>query len=352
MKGIIIANAAATSQRFEALDTLRGLAALTVAVWHFRPDGVTFNGFLAVDFFLILSGFVLTHAYFNRDSFSFSRFAWLRWARMYPLHLITLIVMVPIDRYTAGGIDREALLLHTFMIHEIGFGPGYMPFNTPSWTISVEFWINIGVGLLVMWLAPRARLVALAVVMAFFFAILFTQASWLNLSTGKLWPGLQSGLVRCAGEFILGIFVYKLYQRYPKTWLPYGGVLALIAFAIAMTTPWLVGRTQFLVLPVFAGIVFLFAQQRGAVNDLLAHGKYLGKISFSVYMVHWPVFKISKTLYEAVYGQPLETNWAIIAGLLAITVALAHVVCHRIELPTYHFLRDLWRPKKVTADQD
>lgn len=336
---------ATSAIRFEALDTLRGLAALAVAAWHFRPEGVRFNGFLAVDFFLILSGFVLTHAYFGRGTFSFPRFAWLRWARMYPLHLATLIAMVIVERYASGGIDRSALSLHLLMIHDIGLGPGYATFNTPSWTISVEFWINIGVGLIVMWFAPRARLVVLAVIMTIFLVILVSQASWLNLSTGYLLPGFSAGLVRCAGEFILGIFVYKLYQRFPTVWMPFGGVAALTIFAIALTTPWLVGRMQFLILPVFAGIVYLFAQQRGAVHNTLVHGRYLGKISFSLYMVHWPVFVLARSLHQAVFDAPLEINFVKVAGLIALVIAVAHIVCHMIELPVYHVLRDLGRRK-------
>nr|WP_070960255.1 acyltransferase [Hyphomonas sp. Mor2] len=339
----------APQQRFEALDTLRGIAALTVAVWHFRPEGLHFNGFLAVDFFLILSGFVLTHAYFNREDFSLGRFAWLRWARMYPLHLATLAMMVALDLYTTGEIDRGALILHGLMIHEIGLGPGYLPFNTPSWTISVEFWINIGIAALVVWLAPKARMSVLVLLMVFCFAIVATQAGSLDLSTGMLWPGLKAGLVRCTGEFILGIFIYKLYQRHPSAWLPFGGGLALLVFILALATPWLAGQMQFVMVPVFAGIVYLFAQQRGSVNDWLAKGRYLGKISFSVYMVHWPVLMYARTLHEAVFDQPMEMSWAVIAGLLALTIGLAHLVCHWVELPIYHFLRDLGRRKNAPA---
>ena len=240
---------------------------MIVAVWHFRPEGVEFTGFLAVDFFLILSGFVLTHAYFNRESFSLPRFIWLRWVRMYPLHLITLIFAVIIHHYMDGGIDRNALFLHLFMVHEIGFGPGYATFNGPSWTISVEFWINVMVAVVVATLVSRARLIALAIIMMFFFSILFTQADWLNITSGKLYPGLNAGFVRCAGEFVLGIFVYKLYERFPSIWVPYAGVAAIVSFAIFLSTPILKGQMQFLALPVFATIVKIQARMARSARE-------------------------------------------------------------------------------------
>ena len=86
------------ARRFAALDSLRGLCALAVVLFHFRTDGVLTNlapirrGWMFVDFFFVLSGFVLAHAYFGRIGRQVAplRFLGLRLGRIYPLHAAVL----------------------------------------------------------------------------------------------------------------------------------------------------------------------------------------------------------------------------------------------------------------------
>lgn len=99
-----------------ALTSLRGLAALTVLIFHVIPD---FRGYLAVDLFFLLSGFVLTHVYrqivLTRQSYF--KFLKARLARIYPVHLVILIVLLPMldtrPDLSSGGLLSSLLLMQS-----------------------------------------------------------------------------------------------------------------------------------------------------------------------------------------------------------------------------------------------
>ena len=124
------------SQRTEisALTSLRGVAALTVLIFHVIPG---FRGYLAVDLFFLLSGFVLTHVYHEieltwQSYFSFSK---ARLARIYPVHLMMLVVLLPMldtrPDFSSGGLLSSLLFMQSPW-HSICW-------NYASWSISAEW---------------------------------------------------------------------------------------------------------------------------------------------------------------------------------------------------------------------
>ena len=132
-------------KRFFALDSLRGICAIMVAIYHFSTisylAAVPFikNGFLFVDFFFVLSGFVIASSYGDRlrSGFSISRFMFLRFSRLFPLHVFVLCLYLPIATiggYSASDFWVTALLLQAFSSGQLG------NWNPPSWSISAEVW--------------------------------------------------------------------------------------------------------------------------------------------------------------------------------------------------------------------
>jgi peptidoglycan/LPS O-acetylase OafA/YrhL len=124
------------SQRTEisALTSLRGVAALTVLIFHVVPD---FRGYLAVDLFFLLSGFVLTHVYrgFELTRQSYFNFLKARLARIYPVHLMILVVLLPMlntrPDFSSGGLLSSLFLMQSPW-HSISW-------NYASWSISAEW---------------------------------------------------------------------------------------------------------------------------------------------------------------------------------------------------------------------
>ena len=152
------------TQRFLILDGLRLVFALVVVVAHIAGPVRIARAYLAVDFFFILSGFVLTWAYWERahEPGILRTFAIDRIARLYPLHIATFAIMVVLflwSLHSAGnmapvcdsgffvGILYNLLMLQAFepaaeFAKALGLGQPYT-WNGPAWSIAVEFWGNL-----------------------------------------------------------------------------------------------------------------------------------------------------------------------------------------------------------------
>ena len=160
-----------TKQKIEVLESLRGIAATCVALYHFPASNyitdIAFikNSDLMVDLFFVISGFVIALNYSDKiiDRQSLIAFQKRRFWRLYPLHFATLMVFIGFEliRFLAAmfapsiqasrafeNSDPFHLLLHTLLLH--GVGTEKLTFNYPSWSISSEFIIYFIFGLLLL----------------------------------------------------------------------------------------------------------------------------------------------------------------------------------------------------------
>src|SRR5258708_1350832 len=151
--------------RFEVLDSWRGLSATLVALFHlqsyshFYELSLLRHSYLFVDFFFVLSGFVITANYRARllSGFSFWHFMFLRFGRLYPLHFATLAALVVLEvvRYRFDGLfggepgtkfsgphSIEAIVTNVFLVQGLGVHD-MLTWNQPSWSISTEFYTYV-----------------------------------------------------------------------------------------------------------------------------------------------------------------------------------------------------------------
>src|SRR5258708_1351521 len=165
----------ATHKYLSNLTPLRGIAAIWVVVFHFQVLVVQFilpaqtlivaKGYLMVDLFFIMSGFIICHVYHQsfQDGFAsgnFRKFIVARFARIYPLHLFTLVLLIifvgatkswnPID-------DPKAIPANIFLIHALGIHKVFT-WNVPSWSISAEWWAYMIFPLLIIFIYRKKRL--------------------------------------------------------------------------------------------------------------------------------------------------------------------------------------------------
>ena len=156
--------------RIYLLDIARGIAALAVAIFHYKlfySYNISLNGYsienqpfyniikiiyeygwIAVQFFFLLSGFIFFKLYLEKVSerkISLNKFVILRVSRLYPLHFLTLFFVFIIymtlnfnNFYNPINVNLKHLILNLLLIHEWGF-KSYASFNEPSWSISIEF---------------------------------------------------------------------------------------------------------------------------------------------------------------------------------------------------------------------
>jgi peptidoglycan/LPS O-acetylase OafA/YrhL len=322
---------------FRVLDSWRGVAAVLVAIFHLNVLSAIYsldfirNAYLFVDFFFVLSGFVITHGYGGRvrTPKDLGSFALRRLGRLWPLHATVLLALVIVESARAFSAARGASFynppftgttsLHSILTH-IGFAQsfgieGQLTWNPPSWSISAEFWTYLIFGSVLLlgttWL--RHIRFATEILIA---AFLIGSVSILVLFARQ---GIDAtydlGLVRCVYGFVVGHLTYRLWQatshaRFGTKRLEVGSLI-LVAGYISCA-----GHTaiSFCAPLVFALVVFVFAFESGPISNLMLNkgNAWLGRISYSIYM--WQAFIIFNfvdrpvSMLEKVTGQAFTTT--------------------------------------------
>ena len=344
---------------FRALDAWRGLAAFGVAVYHAEP---AWAGYAMVDFFLVLSGFVLSHAYlYSPRPTSRADFLVHRIARLYPLHLFALAVYIVVLYVTRRGSlphypdgNVATLLQNLLLVHNVGLNPLALYWNFPSWSISVEFWVSVLFCLLVTRRTPSWLLLATSVAG---FGILWHETGHLDVNHGNYFGWLNSGLLRGWAAFVLGIVVYRAWlatrdDARVRAWAAgLEPVLLLLALVHLFVPPSLQTLRDFAGPPLFVALVYVYAFDAGPVSRLLWRLQWLGTISYSVYLnqiaVHVAVDSAGHRL-----GLAMPVTVAI---YLVAVLAWSAVTYRWVELPGRRWVRARWqarrgaRPPSATA---
>ncbi len=319
---------------FAALHGLRGVMALWVVSFHVSPSPigpvkVAAYGYLAVDVFFLLSGFVLIHAHgaeFRRLGWPAARrFLLLRWWRTYPLYAVSLVLSVAAYVALRSALPGAWDFLASAALLERWAVPG-MNMNGPAWSLGVE-WLGYLAFPAVAWLCMRlpARL-ALPLAGA---AALGEVAALLALS-GKLDMAIgPPAVARMAGGFLAGCI---LARRALPAARPGRGHDAALALVVVLAAGTLLLVPDVWCLPLLVTSVALAAQPGPATAALLSAPlpMYLGRISFALYLCHWPILKMVQA------WQPTDMRGAGPAGTvltLAASLAMAHVLCRTVEEP-------------------
>ena len=291
---MVEAPATGAPQRFIALDSLRGIAALFIIFYHMGPFGLVASwppfrsGWMMVDFFFVLSGFVIAMSYGARLAQGYRRGAFLlvRLGRVFPLHLavvagFTLLefaVFRPVLGEAHGLWEwvRGALLLDAFAT---GAGNFYAPV---SWAVGVEVVLYTLAALLF----GRGVLGTAA-------AVLLAAAGAWGMATHFKVFGFGFLLQRGLFDFAIGVLAWRLHQRLSS--IEVSAVLLTLAeialIGLLLWLLWLPGKDGswvILAAPLFAVMVLVFARDRGLLSRAL-HAKpllWLGQLSFALFMVH------------------------------------------------------------------
>ena len=339
-----------SKKRFYALDAFRGLAALMVALFHFKlgnsitESALVTQAWLFVDFFFVLSGFVIAHAYYYERSVKPAAFVRARIARLYPLYLYALLVMLAFEtlKYILHQMgysiftnppfaenDAKGFLLNIALLNSFNFDP-LLTWNTPGWSISAELWVNILCALLLaLPLFPgRFIMVAVAASMGGLVALL-ALGKGLDLT-------FDYGWLRCLAGFGLGMIAYALHRRS----LPLGRVAAGLEIpALAVMLAVVVYYAQlWAYLPpfIFAAGIYLFAQEKGMISRLLRAAPFqmLGAISYAVYLNHVIVAIIMEKAVKLAFPALSETlSLAATAAYLGLVILYSYLTHRYIEVP-------------------
>lgn len=288
-------------ERFYALDGLRGVCALAVVVFHMDwLDSVTgldfFRGsFLFVEFFFVLSGFVLAHRFQVKGASSFSHFMKARFFRLYPLHIamFALIVLyqfmhmsvnsvyglnLGIEPFTAKYAFDE-IIPHLLLIQSWSSNFNSVSFNGSSWSISIEFYMYAMLFFSIVTFRSHQVLSWIAVSLMTF-GCLVTKSDF-----------IPSEVLRGLSCFFGGAVFYTVYLRVSKASLSY----KLATFLELVLLVVIIAAIQFkhdyrsiLVSVLFVLAVLLLAFEGGFFSKLLMKKSMqtLGVLSYSVYLTH------------------------------------------------------------------
>ena len=320
----------------KSLTAFRFFAAFWVFLFHLRSridhDDTWFwavidNGARGVDFFFILSGFVIFHVYEPQivaGRFSFWRYMIKRFARIYPLHLAVLCIFLLLA--VAGGNEVHNLIPSIFLLHAWGITEGLV-LNRPSWTLSAEMFAYLVFGVLVMRRPATWMLVVACIVTAVavhFVALKAGKTAFLHMT----W---DYGSLRIIPLFILGMLLRRLCPAVPKPIAAGMGVLGLVGLLWTAGA----GMMGYEILVPFMMLIVAGARLSDQ-SGLPTNTKpmvYLGEISYSIYLIHILVIQIFLDYLPAL-GVPV-TPWPVIGLALIAGSALTY---HLIEVPARRWI--------------
>jgi peptidoglycan/LPS O-acetylase OafA/YrhL len=362
------------------LTPLRGIAALWVVFYHFSAEylpqlntkdfsHIIPKGYLAVDLFFLLSGFVLAHVYgagleYGRQC-RFLPFIRARLARVYPLHLFVLVVFVSLTLATGlllhqsgrnyepipltGERSLVALLANLFMLQ--GVHAGGLSWNYPAWSISTEFMAYLAFPLLLpmVWRAGRRLRVGLAVA-------LLGALGGFSYATGDYfnqWDGAMA-MLRCLDEFLMGCVTYVSFGRdaerfLASDWIAFA-TLGLLVLLLQSDGPDIAAVLLFA--PLIVATVAndgLYAQMLNA-RPLI----WLGEISYSLYLVQDPV-RYATTQFLAAAGLhhrsqlSLPASAALCAAMLIVCLVVSTLTYRLVEQPARRCMKQGLRLRRIPS---
>ncbi len=345
-----------TKQHFEILDGLRGIAAIAVLIFHFMEiatpdyhDNFIAHSYLAVDFFFCLSGFVIAYAYDNKmDSIGFISFLKLRLIRLHPLVIIGSIIGLlgflydPFsDLYKEFSLIQIALMFasSSLLIPYPAVPERYFNLfhlNPPTWSLFWEYIANISYALF-LYKFRNKILWCLTGIAALALCYEAYRSNYLGVGWGA--DNIRGGGIRISYSFLVGMLVYR------SNWViknRLGFILLGSLLAITFFIPFSV-KINWVLDPFIVIFYFPFLIVLGVGVNVPSSSnnicKFLGDISYPLYMIHYPFIWIFMSYVEQ--SHPTWSQLRIIVLLAVITIIIfAYFVFRVLDLPIRTYLKN------------
>lgn len=362
------------------LTPLRGFAAMAVVLFHFNEILVLFvtqeqtmllrKCYLMVDLFFIMSGFIMLHVYGASFTNSIQKntfwaFIKARFARLYPLHVFTLVASVvlfytvsnatdPISSriFNPNAIVTNLLMLHACGIHDI------FTWNVPAWSISAEWWAYMLFPFLALLLAKNKRLgtIIIGVMVVILYCAIVYFLPRINPFVPTI-PNLNHdldvtydyGYLRGIAGFMMGMLTYVAYSKEKIVHLFTGDTIALVTILVLLVSMHF-GWNDLVYIPLFVFLVLCFSSNEGKLALLCAQKplQYLGDISYSIYMVHGLMLFFAGDFYLKLVGITFKEGEMrqipFLSGLwssllfLGLVIGISSITYYGIEKPCRKWL--------------
>lgn len=364
---------------YHILDGLRGVAALLVVVFHLlEPHAggdhaklIINHGYLAVDFFFMLSGYVIGYAYDDRwDCMTIKDFLKRRIVRLHPLviwgTLFGTLTFYLQASPTCFPLVAETPIWKLLLVMLLGFTMlplpipwdirGWIemhPLNGPAWTLYFEYIGNLLYALFFRRLGMKA--LALLVVAAG----CMTTHYLLTCPSGDIIGGWALnlheqyvGFMRLLFPFLCGLLLSRLGWRIPVKRGAFWLCALLLCGLLAMPrvgspeAPWMNGLYELFVITCCFPIIVLMGAS-GTINGKhsTAICNFMGDISYPIYITHFP-FVLMYTAWVANTSASLAEGLPYIAGAVVAAVSLAYLSFRLYDLPVRRWLTEHWLKRK------
>jgi peptidoglycan/LPS O-acetylase OafA/YrhL len=322
--------------RFAVLDSLRGVCALAVVLFHVEVIGQIYAGhlhdvnlvrhaFFFVDFFFVLSGFVVAHGYFLKigSTKDIASFMIRRFGRIYPLHILVLAAFIVLElikaylvghgaradhppfeeNYSIESIFTNILLIQALDIHDRG------TWNSPSWSISVEFYTYVIFSVFAYCFGRTKPVLPITVA-----AILATVSAITVYSLSKYYIDTiyDYAIFRCIYGFFGGVVAFFLFKRFLVNraggfWLNTALEMTISIVAVFSIEDIGVQPGSILVPVIFIGLVLVFSGEQGLLSRIFMTRpfKIVGAMSYTIYITHAFIIILAARCLKTLSGMNL-----------------------------------------------
>lgn len=352
-------------QDFVALTTFRAIGALCVIQFHAWmivypawPESWIFHGIeLWPDYFFALSGFILMHVYsttlFARKNSLYNYFVH-RVARVYPLHLFMLVVLIGLEalrwalsywkpdgygHFFSGNTSPKYIITNLLLVQAWGIQKTNS-WNIPAWSVSAEFACYLVFPLLLRYKLVNRKIFALALVL---FAIV--GLSWIQFTRHTFNVTYDLGVPRAFFSFSLGCVLYEYRQQFlqslsfiPPLALQAGVIIAIVAAIITNAAP-------LVYIPLWILLIASFTYEDTALAKALSWKPFvrLGDMSYSLYMTHiivlWVLFQAKSTAPDLLQTFLAWPRVLILFAIIGATIGISMLTFPYVENTGRAFIR-------------
>lgn len=357
-----------SKNHYAVLDALRGVAAITVVIFHLleifsggdHTKQWVNHGYLAVDFFFLLSGFVIAHAYDDRwHKMSLKDFFKRRLIRLHPMIIVGMLIGAICFYFSSSAMFPNVqqtpfwkLLVVTFfgmlliplpISMDIRGWTEMYPLNGPAWSLFFEYLANIFYALILRRVSKTIIIILVAIAALDLIQLAVTSPQGDIIGGWAIDPlQLRIGFTRLAYPFLAGLLLRRIFKTgNVKSTFLLCSVLLITALAIPRvgnTHLWVNGIYDSLtIILVFPLIVYLGASGYVKGKNATATCKFLGDISYPIYIIHFPIAYIYYT-WVVNNNITVQQAWPTALMILIMSIILAYAFFKLYDVPVRKWL--------------
>jgi peptidoglycan/LPS O-acetylase OafA/YrhL len=352
---------------YVVLDGLRGVASVLVVIFHLFEawshgdprQQIVNHGYLAVDFFFLLSGFVIAYAYDDRwDRMSPWQFFKRRLIRLQPMIIVGSLlgaVLFAFQKFSIYPLIHDARAWQVVAVMLIGFTMIPLPLNGPAWSLFYEYVANVlyAVGLRKLSIKALSALVGLAALALVYLAVFGPRGDLIG-GWGMDPTGIQTGLSRVTFPFFAGVLLFRLNKRIR---IRHSFLACSLLLVLALSLPrigpadqvWMNGLYEALcVIVLFPLIVAVGAGEKKVDGPAVGIARVFGDLSYPLYITHYPLIYIY-TGWVADHRPPPGLGAAVAVGAFCLAVTFAWLSVKLYDEPVRRWLASRLLRKTVAS---